>query len=95
VIFFSASRLVSTASGLYLESFVWQIVWLIFGLSYGIAQLVNIRWQYTPSLAPGVGVMDFGQIVPLLLLVLPGLAAGEAYYGKFLAVWGLWESKRS
>jgi hypothetical protein len=86
VIFFSASRLVSTASGLYLESFVWQIVWLIFGLSYGIAQLVNIRWQYTPSLAPGVGVMDFGQIVPLLLLVLPGLAAGEAYYGKFLAV---------
>jgi hypothetical protein len=95
VIVFSAIRLVSTASNLYLESFVWQIVWLIFGLGYGIAQLVNVRWQYTPSLAPGVGGMDFGQIVPLLLLVLPGLAAGEAYYGKFLAVWGLWESKRS
>jgi hypothetical protein len=30
--------------------------------------------------------MDFGQIVPLLLLILPGLAAGESYYGKFLAV---------
>jgi hypothetical protein len=83
---FSASRLISTASNLYLESFVWQIVWLIFGLSYGIAQVVNIRWQTTLSLAPGVGEMDFGQIVPLLLLLLPGLAAGEAYYGKFLSV---------
>ena len=91
VIFFSASRLVSTASDLYLESFIWQIVWLIFGLSYGIGQVVNIRWQIAPSLAPSVGEMDFGQIVPLLLLLLPGLAAGEAYYGKFLTVRGLWD----
>ena len=90
VMFLSASRLVSTASNLYLESFIWQIVWLIFGLSYGIAQVINIRWQIAPSLAPGVGEMDFGQIVPLLLLLLPGLAAGEAYYGRFLTVRGFW-----
>ena len=80
---FSAIRLVSTASDLYLESFLWQIVWLIFGLSYGIAQVIKARWGIAPSLAPDVGKMDFGQIVPLLLLLLPGLAAGEAYYGKF------------
>jgi hypothetical protein len=86
VMFLSASRLVGTASDLYLESFVWQIVWLIFGLSYGIAQVITIRWQDTPLLAPDIGRMDFGQIVPLLLLVLPALAAGEAYHGKFLTV---------
>ncbi|KAE9379656.1 hypothetical protein N431DRAFT_526962 [Stipitochalara longipes BDJ] len=83
----SAMSLLATASNLYLESFVWQIVWLIFGLSYGIAQLVNVRWQNSPPLAPGVGRMDFGQIVPLLLLVLPVLAAGEAYYE--------WKDKRN
>jgi hypothetical protein len=74
--------LLNEASETYLESFMWQIVWLTFGLTYGIAQVVQVRWINLPLLDGSTNHMDFGQIVPLLLLTLPALAAGEAYCGK-------------
>jgi hypothetical protein len=77
-------ELLHEASETYLNSFVWQIVWLIFGLSYGIAQIVQVRWYNLPPLNGSTNHMDFGQIVPLLLLTLPALAAGEAYYGVLI-----------
>jgi len=78
--------LLSMASHIYLDSFMWQIVWLIFGLAYGIGQIVQNRWALLPfvPLDGSDPRMDFGQIVPLLLLFLPILAAIEAYYGEFV-----------
>jgi hypothetical protein len=78
----SIFALLSEASAAYLDSFMWQIVWLIFGLAFGISQIVQNRWISLPPLDGSDSRMDFGQIVPLLLLTLPMLAAGEAYYGE-------------
>jgi hypothetical protein len=58
------------------------MVWIIFGNFYGLLQLVTIR--FVPPLPTVIGddnQMVFGQLVPLFLLVLPFLAAVEAYFG--------------
>ena len=65
-----------------MDSFFWRILWLIFGNTYGIIQIVVYRWSYQFVQIDGnEDDMGFGQIVPLLLLGLPVLAAGEVYYG--------------
>jgi hypothetical protein len=64
------------------DSFLWQIVWIIFGNFYGALQLVTFR--FVPPIPTVIGndnQMVFGQLVPLLLLALPLMAAVEAYFG--------------
>lgn len=67
----------------YSYSFISQITLLIFNLAYGFAYTIVYR-----SDTPGGGItgnqneMGFGQLVPLFLLLLPGLAVGEIYFGN-------------
>lgn len=65
------------------ESFLGKILWLTFGNAYGIIGIIQARWLFSPffRVVGNEVEMGFGQIVPLLLLLLPLLAAGEAYYG--------------
>ena len=65
------------------ESFCWQILLLVFGNVYGIGWIYLNRWGYTPDLGVDGNeqAMGFGQYVALLLLILPLLAAKEAYDG--------------
>lgn len=64
-------------------SFLGEILTLLFGVSYGITSVLFSRFN-----VPEVGLsgdqnsMGFGQLVPLLLIVLPILTAGEVYFGK-------------
>lgn len=65
------------------RSFLGEILTTLFGVGYGIAQVITYR-----NLVPKAGLsgdqntISFGQLVPLLLIALPILAAGEIYYGE-------------
>jgi hypothetical protein len=68
----------------FLDSFLWQIVWLFFGNLYGVRQLVWAR-KYVRDhvrIEGDENQLNFGQLLALFLLVLPLLAAVEAYYGR-------------
>lgn len=68
------------------DCFLYQILFLLFGITYGLVQIAACRWAYMSAPADIIGSeneMGFGQLVPLLLITLPILAAGEAYFGKF------------
>ncbi len=63
---------------------------MMFGNTFGIMEIYSKRWdtyaapftEYTNyNVVGSESAMSFGQMVALLLLVLPVLAAGEAYYG--------------
>lgn len=71
---------VSFATTDYYESFLSQILFLFFGISSGFTQVVTFRWLLAPKIKDGANQMNFGQIMPLLLLALPILAAAEIYY---------------
>lgn len=73
----------------FLGSFLWNIVWMVFGNVFGLLQICSTRWG-TPSvdltgfqfyIVGSENTWGFGQMVALLLLTLPILAAGEAYSG--------------
>ena len=66
----------------YLQSFLSNIATLFFVLSYGLSQVIVSRTSYAPKLEAGANRMDFGQIVPLILLALPPLAAAEVFLGN-------------
>ena len=69
--------------GAYSRSFLQCIAALSFFLSYGISGVVADRWlNYHVDLSEGSNTMEFGQIVPLVLLILPLLAFAEIFYGK-------------
>lgn len=68
----------------YCGSFLYHIGGLFFALSYGLSRVAAHRWIDGPSLQAGSNRVDFGQIVPLVLLVLPLLAAAEIFHGKLL-----------
>ena len=74
---------VTFIAGEYSYSFISQITILIFDLVYGFTYTIVNR-----SDTPGGGIignqneMGFGQLVPLFLLLLPGLAVGEIYFGE-------------
>jgi hypothetical protein len=52
-----------------------------FSFSYGISQVVAYRWL-NEGVSIGIpSTIDFGQITPIFLLVLPILVAAEIYYG--------------
>ena len=62
------------------ESFLNHILWLTFGNLYGIFQIIITRYSIL-SIEGNENDMTFGQVVSLLLLGLPLLTIGEAYYG--------------
>ena len=65
------------------RSFLSEILTLLFGVSYGIAQVITNRNDIpTGGLSGDQNAMSFGQLVPLLLISLPVLAAGEVYFGE-------------
>lgn len=64
-------------------SFLSEILTLLFGVSYGISQLITNRMNIPAAgIAGDQNAMSFGQLVPLLLIALPVLAAGEVYFGE-------------
>ena len=68
----------------YFDSFLSSIANRFFDLSYGISQLYEARFANPPDLDESDNRMDFGQIVPLMLLAIPVLAAAEIYYGNYV-----------
>ena len=65
------------------DSFLGEILTLLFGVTYGITSVVMSRVQVPDvGLSAGQNSMSFGQLVPLLLMLLPCLAAGEVFFGK-------------
>lgn len=64
------------------HSFVSELLTLLFGVVYGITQIVVDRRDVPPGgLAGSQNTMGFGQLVPLFLLALPVLAGAEVYFG--------------
>jgi hypothetical protein len=66
-------------SGLYSRSMISIFPPLIFMLTYGFTQMVLYRWQQSNVL--DATDMGFGQITPLILLILPAFSAAESYFG--------------
>ena len=65
------------------HSFMGVLLSLLFAVTYGIAQIIVYR-QAKPSggLTGAENSISFGQLVPLLLMLLPVFAAVEVYFGK-------------
>jgi hypothetical protein len=64
----------------YNASFLSSVSGVAFSFSYGISQ-VAYRWL-NQGVSIGIpSTIDFGQITPIFLLVLPILVAAEIYYG--------------
>jgi hypothetical protein len=64
------------------DSFLWQIVLIVFGNLYGALQLITFRFvPPVPTVVGNDNQMVFEQLVPLSLLALPLMAAVEAYFG--------------
>lgn len=72
--------MVSFAINDYYESFLSRIPFLFSGISSGLTQVVTFRWRLAPNIKSNANQIDFGQIIPLLLIALPVLAAAELYY---------------
>lgn len=65
------------------RSFMNEILTLLFGVSYGVSQVITNRNQIPDAgLSGDQNAMGFGQLVALLLIALPVLAAGEVYFGE-------------
>lgn len=64
-------------------SFLGDLLTLQFGVTFGITQVIVSR-VYEPrgGIVGSQNEIDFGQLVPLLLMLLPLLAAGEAFFGN-------------
>ena len=64
-------------------SFMAVLLSLLFAVTYGVAQIIVYR-QAKPSggLTGAENTVSFGQLVPLLLMLLPVFAAVEVYFGK-------------
>ncbi|GME50740.1 hypothetical protein GTA08_BOTSDO08528 [Neofusicoccum parvum] len=64
------------------NSFFYEIIWSLFGLSFGITQTVRVlsaAVRNHPKTQPSFRrITGFGQLLPVLLLALPVLAAMEA-----------------
>ena len=69
----------------YDDSFLSSIPGILFSFSYGISQLVAVRWGMRLDFIAQDHPWGFGQIVALLLLCLPFMAAGATISGMELA----------
>ncbi|KAL4943172.1 hypothetical protein BDV06DRAFT_221511 [Aspergillus oleicola] len=61
------------------ESFLWRILWLISGNIYGITDVFQNRSD-TTGISGDRDTMGYGQIVPLVLLILPIFSAIQSIY---------------
>lgn len=67
------------------NAFLNDLLTLLFGVTFGITRTIVYRRSVpTAGLSGSQNTMGFGQLVPLILMVLPALAASEAYFGKVL-----------
>jgi hypothetical protein len=73
----------------YSASFLSRISSLFFALSYGASNVVSWRWYQSPTVASADSRIDFGQIVAILLLAIPVLAALETFYHMNIALLAL------
>lgn len=64
----------------YCESFTDTIVWLLSAAIYGIISVFHVRGN-TPDMSGDRDRMSFGQLVPLILLLLPIFGAMQSLYG--------------
>ena len=65
------------------HSFLSDILTLLFGIVYGITQVfVNRSDEPVAGIVGSQNSVSFGQLVPLLLMLLPLFAAGEVYFGN-------------
>ncbi|CZR61590.1 uncharacterized protein PAC_11487 [Phialocephala subalpina] len=62
----------------YQDGFLSEIPELLMSASYGVTQVVQSR-QSRPRISNSENVVDFGQIVPLLMLLLPIMTAIDTY----------------
>jgi hypothetical protein len=62
-------------------SFLWTILWLLSANVYGVTSVFVARSK-TAGISGDRDQMGYGQIVPLVLLVLPVLAAIQGVYGE-------------
>ncbi|KKY17270.1 hypothetical protein UCDDS831_g06438 [Diplodia seriata] len=67
------------------NSFLWHLIWLLFGATFGISQVISIRKDYPVPYrkeqeTETLNKWGFGQILPLVLLALPVLTGLEAYF---------------
>lgn len=62
----------------YQDSFLSELQALLMSASYGITQVVKSR-QGRPPISNSENLVDFGQIVPLLMLLLPMMTAIHTY----------------
>lgn len=70
----------------YNRAFLSTIPMISFSFSYGICQGVSFAFIEAPDLTKEARELGFGQLMALLLLLLPCLAAGEVYGGKVHAL---------
>jgi hypothetical protein len=61
------------------DSFILQIFILIINAWYGVMQVIVSRTG-APSITGSVNAIDFGQVIPVFLLILPILTASELYF---------------
>ena len=65
------------------HSFLGDLLTLEFGVAFGITQVIIARiYQPVAGIVGSQNEINFGQLVPLLLMLLPFLAAGEVYFGN-------------
>ena len=65
------------------NTFLSELLTLTFGVTYGMVHVAVARESVpTAGFLGDPNAMSFGQLVPLLLMALPILAAGEAYFGE-------------
>ena len=63
--------------------FLGELLALVFGVTFGSIQVFFKRSAIPyPGLLGSLDDLSFGQLVPLIFILLPILAAGEVYFGK-------------
>ncbi|KAL6714805.1 hypothetical protein ACLMJK_007065 [Lecanora helva] len=62
------------------QAFLSDLMTLLFGFVFGVTRIIVSRKSQGYNVVGDEDKINFGQVVPLLLLALPILAAGEAYF---------------
>ena len=72
------------------ESFLSELLSLLFSFTYGVTSVVQSRIKTPESgVSAGQDTVSFGQLVSLFLIALPILTAGEVYFGESRIAGGL------